>query len=59
MIRAIIQNGQIYPLEPLPADWTEGRLVIVENTEPTTSHVLENWYRELQDLGPVQYEPGE
>jgi hypothetical protein len=59
MIRAIIQNGQIHPLDPLPEEWTEGRQVIVEDAEPTSSDNLEEWYRELQELGPAQYEPGE
>ena len=59
MIRAIIQNGQIHPLDPLPANWTEGRQVIVEEAETTTSDDLEEWYRELHELGPSQYEPGE
>jgi hypothetical protein len=59
MIRAIIQNGQIHPLDPLPAGWTEGRQVIVEEAEPTSSADLGQWYRELQELGPAQYEPGE
>jgi hypothetical protein len=59
MIRAIIQNGQIRPLEPLPAEWTEGRQVIVEDAESTPSDDLEQWYRELQELGPAQFEPGE
>jgi hypothetical protein len=59
MIRAIIQNGQIYPLDPLPADWTEGRQVIVEEAKSTACDDLEAWYRELLELGPAQYEPGE
>ena len=29
MIRAIVQNGVIRPVEPLPPDWQEGREVIV------------------------------
>jgi hypothetical protein len=59
MIRAMIQNGQIHLLDPLPADWTEGHQVIVEDAEPAPSVGLEEWYRELQELGPAQYEPGE
>ncbi len=58
MIRAIIQNGQIQPLDPLPEDWTEGRHVIVEDADSTPSDDLEEWYRELRELGPAQYEPG-
>jgi hypothetical protein len=59
MIRAIIHDGQIHPLEPLPAEWVEGRQVVVDGAESTQSDDLEVWYRELQDLGPTQYEPGE
>jgi hypothetical protein len=59
MIRGIIQGGQIRPLDPLPAEWTEGRQVIIEDAEATPSDDLEEWYRELQELGPAQYEPGE
>jgi hypothetical protein len=59
MIRAIIQNGQIHPLDPLPVEWTEGRQVIIEDAETPSPDDLEGWYRELQELGPAQYEPGE
>lgn len=59
MIRAIIQKGQIRLLDPLPVEWTEGRQVIVEDAETTSSDDLEGWYRELQELGPARYEPGE
>jgi hypothetical protein len=59
MIRAIIQNGQIHPLDPIPSEWTEGRQVIVEDAFALHSADLEEWYRELQSLGPAQYESGE
>jgi hypothetical protein len=59
MIRAVIQDGQIRPLDPLPAEWLEGRRVIVEDAEPAPPDELEEWYRELEDLGPARYEPGE
>jgi hypothetical protein len=62
MIRAIIKDGAIQPLDPLPADWRDGRdgrEVIVEEAEPLSTDDLEEWYRELQLLGPAQYEPGE
>ncbi len=29
MIRAIVQNGVIRPIEPLPPDWQDGREVVV------------------------------
>ena len=59
MIRAVVQNGLIRLLEPLPPEWKEGRHVIVEDAEFTTVEELEAWYRELQRLGPAEYEPGE
>jgi hypothetical protein len=59
MIRAVIQDGQICAIDPLPADWRDGRELIVEEAEPTSTDELEEWYRELQRLGPGQYEPGE
>ena len=59
MIRAVVQDGLIHPLDPLPVDWAEGRMVIVEDAESTTSDDLDTWYQELQRLGPAQYDPGE
>ncbi|MHB1559293.1 MAG: hypothetical protein ACYC61_17725 [Isosphaeraceae bacterium] len=59
MICAIIEDGQIRPLEPLPAEWIEGSQVIVHDVATPPSDDLEEWYRELQELGPAQYEPGE
>ncbi len=59
MIRAVIQNGEIRALEPLPAGWSDGRQVIVEEAAGVPADDLEEWYRELQALGPAQYEPGE
>lgn len=59
MIRAIIEDGQIRPLEPLPAEWIEGSQLIVDDAGAPPSDDLEEWYRELQELGPAQYEPGE
>ncbi|MHB1560340.1 MAG: hypothetical protein ACYC61_23055 [Isosphaeraceae bacterium] len=59
MIRAIIRNGQIHPIDPLPSEWREGRQVIVEDAVSVPADDLEEWYRELQELGPARYEPGE
>jgi hypothetical protein len=38
MIRAVVQNGVILPLEPLPPNWTNGREVVVGDPadQPTT-----------------------
>jgi hypothetical protein len=59
MIRGVVQNGNIHPLDPIPPDWVEGHRVIVEDADPPSSGDLDGWYRELQDLGPAQYEPAE
>jgi hypothetical protein len=59
MIRAVVQNGLIRPLDPLPLDWDEGRLVVVEDAESTASDDLLEWYQELTRLGPAQVDPGE
>jgi antitoxin (DNA-binding transcriptional repressor) of toxin-antitoxin stability system len=40
--------------EPLPSE-----PVVVEDAERRSSDDLDEWYRELQLLGPAQYEPGE
>jgi hypothetical protein len=59
MIRAVVQDGLIRPLEPLPLDWAEGRIVFVEDAGSGISDDLDEWYRELNRLGPAQYDPGE
>jgi hypothetical protein len=59
MIRGVVEDGLIRPLDPLPPDWTEGRMVVVEEAEASASDDLDEWYQELQRLGPAQYDPGE
>jgi len=59
MIRAVLQNGLIHPLDPIPLDWAEGHQLIIEDAGSTTVGDVEEWYRELQVLGPAVYEPGE
>ena len=62
MIRAIIQEGTIRPIEPLPPEWTDGREVVVrveEDEQSVDLESLDQWYRDLQELGPARYAPGE
>src|SRR5215207_4378571 len=33
MVRAVIQNGMIQPIEPLPQDWRDGQEVVVGRVE--------------------------
>jgi hypothetical protein len=46
MIRAVVRNGVIQPIEPLPADWNDGRAVVVEQLEETTD-TLEKWMSDM------------
>jgi hypothetical protein len=59
MIGAVVQNGLIHPLDPLPLDWAEGRLGGVEDAASAASDDLDAWYDELRRLGPAHYDPGE
>jgi hypothetical protein len=59
MIRAIVRDGMIRPTDPMPPEWINGQQVIVEDAQPTPAEDLDEWYRELKELGPAQYKPGE
>ena len=52
MPRAVLKNGVIYPLEPLPPDWADGKEVWVEDApQPAQdSAELDEWYRELEAM---------
>lgn len=50
MVRAILKNGIIEPLDPLPADWRDGEPLNVETTHPIDSpQAIEQWAREIRD----------
>ena len=50
MPRAILKNGLIYPLEPLPPDWGEGQELDVQEVEKDSEESLERWYQELETM---------
>lgn len=52
MTRAILKNGVIYPLDPLPPEWTDGKELRVEDAgEPESSpEDIDRWYQELEML---------
>jgi hypothetical protein len=52
MIRTVIRNGMVQPLEPLPADWNDGRQVVVEEMEPCALEAgeVDRWSREMSEL---------
>ena len=59
MIRAVVENGLIRPLDPMPDGWVDGHRVVVEDSDFTPVDEIDGWYRELQEMGSAQYESGE
>jgi hypothetical protein len=49
MPRAVLKNGLIYPMEPLPADWAEGQELWVEAASKDQLEHIDQWYRELEE----------
>jgi hypothetical protein len=50
MPRAVLRNGLIYPVEPLPAEWAEGQELEVQEVQDGARSGLEQWYRELEAM---------
>jgi hypothetical protein len=53
MIRAVVQNGVILPLDPLPRAWSDGREVVVEEADAETeftSAADDTWYQDMAEL---------
>ena len=53
MIRAMIQNGVIQPLEPLPPNWTDGHEVVVGDLpdQPTNAvGAMDTWAQDMDRL---------
>lgn len=55
MPRAILRNGVILPLEPLPADWEEGTELTVERqglaeANGASPHATDRWMDEVEAL---------
>ena len=52
MIKAILKNGAIKPLDPIPADWVDGQELVVEESAATpTERELREWDQEIEALG--------
>jgi hypothetical protein len=51
MIKAILKNGSIHPLDPIPPDWVDGQELVVEESEaaPTERELFE-WDQEIETL---------
>ena len=62
MIRAVVKNGMIQPVKPLPADWHEGHEVLVEDLEeePPNGHDdIDTWSQEMKLLTAALDNPQE
>jgi hypothetical protein len=59
MISGEYRDGVIYPIDPVPADWANGRRVSIEPEPSDSPKDIERWVEEMQKLGPALDEPGE
>jgi len=62
MIRAVVKNGVIQPLEPLPSDWKDGREVLVDDlVEPLPSEPdeFDKWSADMKTLTAELNDPQE
>jgi hypothetical protein len=47
-IKAVLRNGSIQPLEPLPAEWTDGQELVVEPPETIGADgQISEWAKDL------------
>lgn len=57
MIKAIVKNGLIVPIDPLPADWNEGTAVQAEkqpDEAPCEIHPADAWMDEVERYAAMQ-----
>lgn len=47
-IKAVLRNGHIEPLEPLPSEWIEGQELLVEQPASESQDQVEQWAKELE-----------
>jgi len=48
MIRAMIRNGTIHPLEAIPSEWPEGCQVVVDVEPRSPPGEIKRWYEDVQ-----------
>ena len=62
MIRALVENGIIQPLEPLPIEWQNGRKVVVADLadkEENGADDFEEWVEDMNRLSAELNDPKE
>jgi hypothetical protein len=52
MPRAVLKNGVIYPVDPLPPEWADGKELVVQPAEEVedTEEALDSWLEELNAM---------
>lgn len=50
MPRAVLRNGVIYLVEPLPKEWEDGKELSVEPAPETDPVFAQKWFQEMQAL---------
>ena len=48
MIKAVLKNGQIQPIDPLPGDWNDGLELAVEIFDDVTPNTADGWAAEVR-----------
>ena len=60
MIRAIVSDGKIEPIDPLPEDWADGQELQVDLLDDKDrSEALGSWIARVRLHGGAEYESGE
>jgi hypothetical protein len=51
MPRAVVKNGVIVPIDPLPQEWADGRELWVEDSKQSheNNQSLDEWIREVEE----------
>lgn len=47
MIKAVLRQGVIQPIDPLPSEWVDGQELVVEEPQSNGTADLEKWSAEL------------
>lgn len=50
MVKAVLKDGVICPVEPLPEGWTEGQELWIEERPAEDQEDLDQWYRDLEAM---------
>ncbi len=49
MVKAVLENGKIRPLTPLPADWSDGQKLLIDIEIGESSEEISAWAREIEE----------